>query len=108
MRLPDIRIELLSKHPQCLPVLQAWTPGSRHPGPWAGAGLVPPGFRRRGIDVMLLARLERLAGQLGYEQVCCATVTSSTLLARHGWRFIERIRHDGEDVEIFAKTLQMP
>jgi hypothetical protein len=57
---------------------------------------------------MLLARLERLAGQLGYEQVCCATVTSSTLLARHGWRFIERIRHDGEDVEIFAKTLQVP
>jgi len=34
---------------------------------------------------------EELRGRIGYHP-----------------RFIERIRHDGEDVEIFAKTLQMP
>ena len=46
-----------------------------HLGPWAGAGLVLPGLRRRGIGAMLLAALEQLARSMRFERIYCATST---------------------------------
>jgi len=153
----DVRIELLSEHPEYLPVLKAWFErewptyyGLDGPGdaaadlrgysnvdslpigivalegdklcgvaalrvtsipsmsrlcPWAGAGLVPPNLRRRGTGDLLLAGLEQLAERLGHKRIFCATATSSSLLARRGWRLLERTYHDGENLEVFEKSL---
>lgn len=74
-------------------------------GPWAAAGLVLPPFRRRGIGTSLIGALEDVAKRLGYSTIYAGTSTASSLLARHGWQFMERVRYDGEDVSIYQKAL---
>jgi GNAT superfamily N-acetyltransferase len=76
-----------------------------HLYPWAAAGLVAPGFRRRGIGAALLSALEHVASELGYSTIYCATSTAISLLKRGGWVFMECVRHDGEDVSIYQKAL---
>ena len=78
-----------------------------HPdlGPWAGAGLVPPKYRRQGIGTKLLHAVETVARDLGFPRVYCATSTSVSLLERSAWQLLERITHNGELVAIYAKTL---
>ena len=74
-------------------------------GPWAGAGVVPPPYRRRGIGAKLLAGVEDAARALSFTRVYCATGTSSTLLERNAWRLLERIDLEGERLAIYVKTL---
>lgn len=80
-------------------------PSRSHLCPWATAGLVPPGLRRRGIGAELLAGVERLALDLRFERIYCATSTSAGLLARNGWRLMEYVDHDRTRVAIFDKAL---
>ena len=75
-------------------------------GPWAGAGLVPAPYRRRGIGGELLAAVEKLAASLGFPRVYCGTSTSVGLLERRAWCLVERIDHDGAVVSIYEKVLQ--
>jgi GNAT superfamily N-acetyltransferase len=74
-------------------------------GPWAGAGIVPAPYRRRGIGAKLLAAVEDAARGLGFTRIHCATGTSSTLLERNAWRLRERIDHEGESLAIYEKAL---
>lgn len=76
-----------------------------HLGPWAAAGLVLPQFRGRGIGASLLRAIEELARGFGYSTIYCGTATAMGLLERNGWQFMERVRHDGEDVSIYLKAL---
>ena len=80
-------------------------PTHAHLSPWAGAGLVAPPLRRRGIGGMLLAALEQEALRLGFDRVYCATGTSGTLLLRNAWRRIECVVHDGATLGIYEKRL---
>lgn len=76
-----------------------------HLSPWAAAGLVAPGVRRKGIGVRLVGALEDVARGLGYSTIYCGTSTAVSLLTRRGWQFMERVGYNGEDVSIYQKAL---
>jgi len=78
-----------------------------HPdlAPWAGAAYVLPELRRRGIGGALLGAVEAEAAALGYTHVYCATGTSASLLRRAGWRMLEKVEHEGQNVDIYEKAL---
>ena len=93
----------------CIPIAvgalkQESLPSHRHLKPWAGAGLVLPAFRRRGIGGMLLTALASQSVRLGYSSVYCATATAVGLLRRGGWSELERTEHEGESLVIFQKA----
>jgi GNAT superfamily N-acetyltransferase len=78
-----------------------------HPelGPWAGAAYVPPELRRRGIGAALLAVVEAEAAFQGHKFVYCATGTSASLLQRAGWKLLEQVAHEGQNVGVYEKAL---
>jgi GNAT superfamily N-acetyltransferase len=76
-----------------------------HLGPWAGAGLVSPLFRRRGIGSALVRALEETARSLGYSHIYCGTSTANRILERRDWQFMERVTYNGADVSIYQKAL---
>lgn len=79
-------------------------PTHRHLSPWAAAGFVLPTHRGAGIGGRLLDALVERAATLGYRRVYCGTATATTLLRRSGWSELELIRHEGEDLVVFAKV----
>ena len=76
-----------------------------HLSPWAGAGLVRPDLRGRGIGQQLLLALEAQARVMGFNRIYCGTSTAERLLQRCGWQLLERIVHEGEGLEIYEKAL---
>jgi len=76
-----------------------------HLGPWAGAGLVGPDFRRRGVGASLLHATVELARTLGFAHIYCATATSHTLMAREGWDAVQSVELHGTPVVIYRKSL---
>ena len=80
-------------------------PTHAHLSPWAGAGLVAPRLRRRGIGAMLLAALEGEALRLGFDRIYCATGAAGTLLLRNGWHRIEDVVYDGASLGVYEKRL---
>jgi N-acetylglutamate synthase-like GNAT family acetyltransferase len=78
-----------------------------HPqlSPWAGAAVVVPSLRRRGIGKALLLALEPEARALGFTRIYCATATSASLLQRCGWSLLEPVQHEGQQVGIFQRML---
>ena len=76
-----------------------------HLSPWAAAGLVRPPFRGRGVGSALLRALEEVARGLGYAIMYCGTASAMGLLERHGWRCLERVIYEGEQVSIYHKAL---
>jgi GNAT superfamily N-acetyltransferase len=74
-------------------------------GPWAGAGLVAPGFRGQGIGASLLRATVDLARSLGFAHIYCATATSHTLMAREGWDAVQSVELHGTPVVIYRKEL---
>ena len=79
-------------------------PTHRHLSPWAGAGLVLPSHRGRGIGAQLLKALVQQAVTLGYPRVYCGTATAVSLLRRSGWSELETTEHEGEAIVIFSKA----
>ncbi len=77
----------------------------RNLGPWAGAGFVLPAHRHQGIGGNLLRGLERVAKELGFPRVYCATRTSASLLERNEWHLLERVAHEGELLAVYEKAL---
>ena len=80
-------------------------PSHSHLSPWAAAGLVKPSLRGRGIGSMLLAELEQQAREQGFAEIHCATATSESLLQRRGWRQMERVMHEGQDLGVYQRGL---
>jgi GNAT superfamily N-acetyltransferase len=76
-----------------------------HLSPWAAAAMVHPGHRGRGIGAELIRAVEDEAKRHGYKHIYCGTSTATHLLERRGWRLIERVPYDGENVSIYAKAL---
>ncbi len=76
-------------------------------GPWAGAGLVGPGFRGQGIGAALLRAVTELARSLGWANIYCATATSRTLLEREGWLALQSAELHGTAVTIYVKSLAL-
>jgi GNAT superfamily N-acetyltransferase len=76
-----------------------------HLSPWAAATLVRRDHRGRGIGSELIRMLEQEAKRRAYDQIYCGTSTATRLLERRGWRLMERVVYDGDNVSIYAKTL---
>ena len=76
-----------------------------HLGPWAAAAMVHRDHRGRGIGTALIRAVEDEAKRRGYKQIYCGTSTAARLLERAGWRLMEQVLHDGENVAIYAKVL---
>lgn len=74
--------------------------------PWASAGLVAPGCRRRGIGARLIAALEAQARAMGYCEIHSATNTANSLLERLGWDFVARVPHEEGTLAVYRKALQ--
>ena len=80
-------------------------PSHRHLSPWAAAGLVKASLRSRGIGSALLAALEEEAQNRGFRAIHCATATSESLLQRRGYRLLERVSHEGQDLGVYQRGL---
>lgn len=76
-----------------------------HLSPWAAAGLVRHDLRGRGIGQQLVVALEQRAKAMGFNRIYCGTGTSGNLLQRCGWRLLERLIHDGENLGIYEKAI---
>jgi GNAT superfamily N-acetyltransferase len=76
-----------------------------HLGPWVGAGLVSPVYRRRGIGSALVHALEEAARSLGYAHIYCGTRTANRLLERRDWQLMDQVKYHGEDVSVYQKAL---
>jgi GNAT superfamily N-acetyltransferase len=76
-----------------------------HLGPWVGAGIVLPKYRRHGIGAQLLLAVEAAALSLGFKTIYSGTSTANSLLVRGGWQFMELVRYNGEPVSIYEKAL---
>lgn len=80
-------------------------PSHPHLTPWAAAGMVAPAHRGQGIGAQLLSGLEDVARGLGFPRIYCCAGTSDSLLLRGGWRLVEQIDADGEQLTVFEKVL---
>jgi len=80
-------------------------PSHAHLHPWAGAAYVQPSLRRQGIGRALLVALEGQAAALGHTRAYCASATSASLLQRCGWKLLELVQHEGEEVGVYEKAL---
>ena len=76
-----------------------------HLSPWAAATMVHRDRRGRGIGTELIRAVEEEAKRRGYSRIYCGTSTATRVLERRGWRLIERVAYDGENVSIYAKAL---
>ncbi|MBN9460551.1 MAG: GNAT family N-acetyltransferase [Burkholderiales bacterium] len=80
-------------------------PSHRHLTPWAAAGVVKVSLRGQGIGAALLAALEEQARDRGYRAIHCATSTAESLLQRRGYRLLERVMHEGQDLGVYQRGL---
>jgi GNAT superfamily N-acetyltransferase len=80
-------------------------PSHPHLGPWVGAAYVSPPLRRHGIGRALLKAVEAEACAQGHSHVYCATGTSASLLQRAGWRLLEQVEHEGQNVGVYEKAV---
>ena len=55
-------------------------------GPWLAAVLVPVEYQGGGIGTALVAAIETIAGQLGFESIFSSTDSAAGILTRSGWR----------------------
>jgi GNAT superfamily N-acetyltransferase len=76
-----------------------------HLTPWAAAAMVRRDHRGRGIGTELIRALEQEAKRRGYEQIYCGTSTAMHVLESLGWRLMEQVVYDGDNVSIYAKAL---
>lgn len=76
-------------------------PARSERGPWVGAGYVVPELRGQGIGALVLRALVGEARRIGFAHVYCGTSTSASLLVREGWRRLEVVPHEGQQVEVF-------
>ena len=104
--LPLGLIAIVDGEPCGIAVLKAESiPALPHVSPWASAGLVAPGCRRRGIGARLIVALEAHARAMGYPELHSATNTANSLLERLGWTFVARVPHEDGTLAVYRKAL---
>ncbi|HMO57656.1 MAG TPA: GNAT family N-acetyltransferase [Roseiflexaceae bacterium] len=74
-----------------------------HPG--LGGLLVVEQHRGRGIGTELVRAGMQLARQQGYERVYATTITARGILERLGWKLIEVVSHNSEQLLMFCCEL---
>ncbi len=57
----------------------------QHLSPWIGALVVARRHRRKGVGARLVAEVERLAAELGFQRVYGATSIQTSIFLRQGW-----------------------
>lgn len=77
--------------------------------PWLAGLLVAPPYRRRGIGEQLIERIEKLAKQLGYNEIYVGTGEKSgmseiTLDKRH-WIFVDKSDYFVGEASVYRKSL---
>ena len=77
----------------------------KHLGPWVAALLVAPKYRRQGIRGQLVAALEELARELGFEQLYYGADVTDRYPDRNGWEPLERVSYLTGEGSIYRKTL---
>ena len=77
----------------------------KHLSPWVGGGMVAPQYRCQGIGTHMASALENVARNLGFKIIYSGTSTANSLLVREGWRFMELVQYNGEEVSIYEKLL---
>lgn len=68
--------------------------------------LVTPQARRQGVATALIGTLERLARQLGYDEIFISTSILQSLLRRQGWQKRGEVEFlDNERGQVFVRNL---
>lgn len=73
-----------------------------HLSPWLGCLYVFPQFRGKGIASALIEAGVSLAKKQQIGTLYAWTEVLNAALAERGWSFVERLRYQGRDVEIFC------
>ncbi|GGO70799.1 GNAT family N-acetyltransferase [Bowmanella pacifica] len=79
--------------------------GYRDFGPWAGAVLVHPAARGRGIGTLLVQHLEDVARNLGYTSVYSGNRTHTGIMKRNNWLHAGSSLHNQELIYVYHKAL---
>ncbi len=77
--------------------------------PWLAALLVAPAYRNRGIGEQLIAAIEKLATQLGYNEIYVGTGEKSGMsestLHKRSWEFVDKSDYYVSEASIYRKSL---
>ena len=73
--------------------------------PWLCGLYVEPQARRRGVGAALCERLAAEARRLGFSEIFAGTESARSLLARLGWRELDRTVYHGESLAIMRLPL---
>jgi N-acetylglutamate synthase-like GNAT family acetyltransferase len=75
-----------------------------HPG--LGGLFVLEKFRIRGVGTELVQACMRVARDQGCEKVYATTVAARGILIRLGWKMVEEVVHDGEELTLYRYHLK--
>jgi GNAT superfamily N-acetyltransferase len=75
----------------------------KHLSPWVAALLVEPRFRNKGVGTRVVAKIEKVAKELGLNKLYAGTSSAVGVLERNGWTFKERVPYFVDDVSIYEK-----
>ncbi len=77
--------------------------------PWLAGLLVAPEYRRQGIGEQLIAKIEKLAKQLGYKEIFVGTGEKSGMseitLDKRDWKFIDKSDYFVSEASVYKKKL---
>ena len=77
--------------------------------PWLAALLVIPEYRNQGIGEQLIIAIEKLAKQLGYNEIYVGTGDKSgmsvTTLNKRSWEFIDKSDYVVSEASVYRKSL---
>ena len=77
--------------------------------PWLAGLLLAPEYRRQGIGEQLIIEIEKLAKQLGYEEIYVGTGEKSGMseitLDKRNWKFIGKSEYFVSEVSVYKKKL---
>jgi RimJ/RimL family protein N-acetyltransferase len=89
----------ISLREQALQTLPEYQPG-------LGGLWVAEGYRGRGIGTELVRAGMNAAWELGFDRVYTATTTASGILTRLGWKLIQTVFHDDEQLMLYRYELE--
>lgn len=77
--------------------------------PWLAGLLVAPEYRRQGIGEQLIIEIEKLAKQLGYEEIYVGTGEKSGMpeitLDKRNWKFVDKSEYFVSEASVYKKKL---